>query len=157
MVKEHMLSPEQVMEKLMIRESFNIKEADLETRKFRKLCQLYKEELKYLGFRIGDKVFYFEGAGKDKIMLRHFVAGPDITQYSAEKLWVVYGNEHPVIRKTILKAIADIQGGNDNVFKEEDIKQTYKKVKETRETRPQKKETEEIPYSEDFIRASDLI
>ena len=145
-----MLTPEQVQEKLMIREFFDIEEADLETRKFRKLCQLYKEELKYLGFEIGDKVFYFEGAGKDKIMLRHFVPGPDITQYSAEKLWVVYGKEHPIIRKTILEAIAEIKGGNDNVFKE-DLKKSYQKVKKQTEDRP-----EEV-YSEDFIRASDLI
>jgi len=151
MVKEHMLSPEQVQQKLMTREFFDIKEADLETRKFRKLCQLYKEELKYLGFEIGDKVFYFEGAGRDKIMLRHFVPGPDVTQYSAEKLWVVYGKEHPIIRKRILETIADIRGGNANVFKK-DLKKSYQQVKKQSESRPSQEE-----YSEDFIRASDLI
>lgn len=145
-MKEPVLNPEQIAYKLSIRETFDIKNADIETRKFRKLCQMFKEELKYLAFEIGDKVFYFEGAGKDKIMLRHFIAGPDVTQYSAEKLWVVYGKEHPIIRKTILKAISEIKG-EENVFKE-----TYKKVQT--ENGSQKKE---IPYSEDFIRASELI
>lgn len=146
-MKEPVLNPEQVAYKLSIRETFDIKNADIETRKFRKLCQMFKEELKYLAFEIGDKVFYFEGAGKDKIMLRHFIAGPDVTQYSAEKSWVVYGKEHPIIRKTILKAISEIKGDKENVFKE-----TYQEIQTKNGS--QKKE---IPYSEDFIRASELI
>ena len=149
MSKEPVLSPEQVAFKLGIRETFDIKNADIETRKFRRLCQIFKEELKYLAFEIGDKVFYFEGAGKDKIMLRHFVPGPDITQYSAEKVWVVYGNEHPIIRKTILEQVSEIKGDQENVFKK-----SYNQIKQKTESRPEKKGTS---YPEDFIKASDLI
>lgn len=143
------LSKNQIQEKIdtEISEKFDFEKADIETRKFRKLVQQYKEELKWTAIKIGNKTVYFEGAGYHKIVYRIPILGPDVTKFCFPKGWVVYGKENPEIRRVLLEEIAKIKGDQENVFKE------YQKTKEGQtESRPPQEE-----YSEDFIRASDLI
>lgn len=139
----------QMKEKEM-NERFDISTADIETRKFRKLCMIYKEELEGLPMKCGNKTLYFDGAGKHKIMYRIAILGPDVEKYALPKGWVVYGKENRLMRKAILEEIAKIKeakGVKENVFKE-----SYQKTKNEAEGRPSQE-----GYSEDFIKASDLI
>lgn len=146
-----LLTKEEYIEETQKREFFDITKADIETRKFRKLCMIYKKDLKGLAFEIGPNTFYFDGAGDHKICLRPFIAGADKTQYSLAKLWVVYGNEPECIRQAILKDIVKIKEEKKNAQKA--IKENYEKVKREAEGGSPQEET----YPEGFIRASDLI
>lgn len=143
------LTKNQIQEKIdtEITEKFDFENSDLETRKFRKLVQKYKEDLKWTPIKIGNKTIYFEGAGYHKIVYRIPILGPDVTKFCFPKGWVVYGKENPEIRRVLLEEIAKIKGSQQNVFKE------YQKTKESQtKSRPAQEE-----YTENFIRASDLI
>lgn len=142
------LTKNQIQEKIdtEISEKFDFENADLETRKFRKLVQKYKEDLKWTPIKIGNKTVYFEGAGYHKIVYRIPILGPDVTKFCFPKGWVVYGKENPEMRRVLLKEIVKIKGDKENVFKE------YQKTKNEAEGRPSQE-----GYTEDFIKASDLI
>lgn len=143
------LSKKEYKQETRKRDYYDPLEASLETQKFRQLCLSYRDYLKGLAIEVGKNTFYFDGAGDHKIMFRVFLGGIDSTQYSLGKFWVVYGKEPKYIRQAILKDIAKLKKGEENVFKE-----SFNKIKQETESRPEEKT---VPYPEDFIKASDLI
>ena len=66
-----------------------------------------KALLRGLKIKIGEKTFYFDGAGDMKVLLLTKISGPDTRNISTCKLWVRYENLNPKIEKTIIKKLTE--------------------------------------------------
>lgn len=125
-------SIEFVREAVEKREKFDPRTADPDTLAFRRAVLGMKEDLFLLPIEIGKKTVYFGGAGKDKLMTFQLVYGEDMTGPTVKKGWVLWGNENPIIRQTILNEIARINGGvSENVYKTVFKQQKAQQAEET--------------------------
>ena len=66
-----------------------------------------KTILRGLKIRIGEKTFYFDGAGDMKVLLLTKISGPDTRSISTCKLWVRYENLNPKIEKAVIKKLTE--------------------------------------------------
>ena len=147
------LSPEYVKQQFEKFERFDARKADQDTLAFRRITCQYKDELYLMPIKVGNKTVYFLGAGKDKLMTGQLVFGEDMTGPTTKKGWIVWGNENPIIRKTILEKIAELNG--DSEVCENVYKKTYRHVQEQAEEPAEK--TEETPEAGAcFVKASEL-
>lgn len=66
-----------------------------------------KALLRGLKIKIGEKTFYFDGAGDIKVLLLTKISGADTRNVSTCKLWVRYENLNPKIEKAIIKKLTE--------------------------------------------------
>ena len=153
MLKE--LVPNVVKEAIEYIGYFVFKQADEETLKFRKDVRENKDELFLTPIKTGDKTWYFGGAGKHNMLFYKLDSGLDTKRTSAGKYWVIYGNENPLVRKTLMGEIEKIKKENgDDEFEipEKSFEQIQKEVKEFEaKIRPTQEE-----FPTEFIQASEL-
>lgn len=143
-----MFDKKQIMSKIKKQEKFDPTTADPETLEFRRKCKKFKKQLMGTGIKIGQKTFYFGGAGPDNLLLHFFVSGADTTQVSAGKLWVIWGKENPLIRKILLSEIEKIKMYDSNeVLNDVSLKEEYQRTK-TKVQPTSAKELGFIPASE---------
>ena len=125
-----MFTKQQIMDKIKKQEKFDPTTASSETLELRRKCRKFKKQLMGTGIKVGNKTFYFGGAGPDNLLLHFFVSGADTTQASGGKLWVIWGKENPLIRKTLLSEIEKIQiNGKNEVLNDVSLKEEYQRTK----------------------------
>lgn len=66
-----------------------------------------KALLRGLKIRIGEKNFYFDGAGDMKVLLLTKISGPDTRSVSTCKLWVRYENLNPKIINAVKEKLTE--------------------------------------------------